>query len=117
MWDIWSKQSDEKYNKETNYIIWDTLKDNINFNYYILKHNKENDKELKNLFKTIKPYIPIINDISNIKKVVMNNKYLNDKEYEGEQLNFKHFKENKTLILESGTGTGKTSTTAKIIRR
>ena len=64
IWNDWSKNGN-KYDKVNNKIIWNSITMNINFNYFVEKCNKTLDKKDKiNLFKTIKDYIPIINDIS-----------------------------------------------------
>ena len=48
-----------------------------NFNYFVDKCNKTLDKKKKiNLFKSIKDYIPILNDITTIKTIHMNNHHM-----------------------------------------
>ena len=120
IWDKWSKQG-EKYNKKKNFKIFDEAKTlNIDFNYYIKLFNvelkKENKKELPS-YETIKPYTPLIEMNNNIKVIKMNNEYIYDKNYKLEQVKPEYFKEYDTLIIESGTGTGKTSNTAKHIKK
>ena len=48
-----------------------------NFSYFVDKCNKTLDKKKKiNLFKSIKDYIPILNDITLIKTIYMNNHHI-----------------------------------------
>ena len=86
---------------------------NTNFNYFVDKCNKTLDKKNRiNLFKTIKDYVPILNDISTIKKLDMNNHHIYDKNYKDNQLTEEIFNNHSTIIIESTTGTGKTSNVA-----
>ena len=119
IWDKWSKQG-EKYNKKKNFKIFDEAKTlNIDFNYYIKLFNvelkKENKKELP-YYETIKPYTPLIEMNNNIKVIKMNNEYIYDENYKLEQVKPEYFLEYDTLIIESGTGTGKTTNVGKHIK-
>ena len=114
-WDNWSLNSN-KYNKVENYKIWDTIDININFNYMIFIYNKANETKLKQC-ESIKHYKPLINNITNIKQLQMSNNYIYDENYKGDQLTDDIFYNNNTIIIESTTGTGKTSNTAKFISK
>ena len=113
IWDEWNKKG-EKYHETNNKIIWNSLVLNINFNYFVDKYNNTiTDKKRKiEYFKTIKDYIPIQNDISNIKLINMNNHHIYDEHYKGVQLTEEIFNTYSTIIVESTTGTGKTSNVA-----
>lgn len=113
IWDDWSKGV-KKYNEKNNNNIWNSLKMNINFNSLIIKFNDNHDNKIK-LLESIKHYEPITKNISGIKKIEMNNKFIYDDEYNNIQLNQDIFDNNETIIIESTTGTGKTSNTAKFI--
>ena len=118
IWDEWSKKGD-KYEEHNNKIIWDSLVLNINFNYFVDKYNNTVvDKKKKiEYFKTIKDYVPIINDISNIKLINMDNHHIYDEKYKGIQLTEEIFNNNSTIIVESTTGTGKTSNVANFCKK
>ena len=89
-----------------------------NFNYFVEKCNKTLDKKNKiNLFKSIKDYIPILNDITTIKIIHMNNHHIYDKDYKDNQLTEEIFNNNSTIIIESTTGTGKTSNVALFCKK
>jgi hypothetical protein len=115
IWDEWS-QGTEKYNKVNNYKIWENLNLNINFNYLICILNTKTTTKIK-LLESIKHYEPITKDISNIKQLRMNNKYIFDKNYSDIQLTKELFNDNDTIIIESTTGTGKTSNTSNFIKQ
>ena len=84
-----------------------------NFNYFVDKFNKTLDKKNKiNSFKSIKDYIPILKDITSIKTIHMNNHHIYDKNYKDKQLTEEIFNNNSMIIVESTTGTGKTSNVA-----
>ena len=117
IWDYWS-QTGNKYNKINNKIIWNNITMATNFNYFVDKCNKTIDKKNKiNLFKSIKDYIPILNDITSIKTVHMNNHHIYDKDYKDNQLTEEMFNNNTTIIIESTTGTGKTSNVALFCKK
>ena len=100
IWDEWSKQS-ENYNSRANISIWNSTK-KIMFNVaYLIK--------LTN-YKTFKPYKPITN---NHKIKLINNKFLF--EYRNPMLNFTFtdYSNNDTIIIQSCTGTGKTTAVAE----
>ena len=117
IWDSWSKKGN-KYNKENNKIIWNNITMDTNFNYFVDKCNKTLDKINKiNLFKSIKDYIPILNDITTVKTINMNNHHIYDKDYKDNQLTEEIFNNNSTIIIESTTGTGKTSNVALFCKK
>ena len=100
IWDKWSKQSDS-YSYYKNQSIWRSCKKIIFDVNYLQKITN---------FKLFKSYIPIIEQR---KMKQMDNKFLYDKNYTGEQLTYKDFKANKTIIIQSCTGTGKTTAVAE----
>ena len=117
IWDNWSKKG-KKYNKENNITIWNNITLDTNFNYFVDKCNKTSEKSNKiNLFKTIKDYVPILKDISTIKTINMSNHHIYDAKYKGKQLTEKIFNDNSTIIIESTTGTGKTSNVALFCKK
>ena len=112
IWNEWSKKQDN-YNKKNNLKIWDSIKANININYIILQFNKDNFSEKIRLFESFKPQEETKTDI---KTIEMNNKYIFDSQFNGNQFNFNVFEQNETIIIKSTTGTGKTSNTAAHIK-
>ena len=89
-----------------------------NFNYFVDKCNKTLDKKYKiNLFKSIKDYIPILNDMTTIKTIKMNNHHICDKDFKNNQLTEEIFNNNSKIIIESTTGTGKTSNVALFCKK
>ena len=117
IWDYWSKKGN-KYNQENNKVIWNNITMETNFNYFVEKCNKTLDKKNKiNLFKSIKDYIPILNDITTIKTIHMNNHHMYDKDYKDNQLTEEIFNNNSTIIIKSTTGTGKTLNVALFCKK
>lgn len=112
IWNEWSKNNKEKYNKEKNNIIWQNISKNNNYSndlYYIIWlvkfHNKE--IQIKQIERIYKEYEEITEE--NEKKA----KYIN-REY----LNIIDIDENKKLnILKSPTGSGKTTNTINYIKK
>jgi hypothetical protein len=100
IWDDWSKQS-TKYNKRKNYSIWRSTKKIIFDVSYLIK--------LTN-FNLFKIYVPIIEQ-KEMKQ--MNHKYLYDTEYKEAQFKLSDYRTNKTIIIQSCTGTGKTTAVAE----
>jgi hypothetical protein len=87
MWDKWSKQSKEKYNKKNNFSILENIKDpKFNFNYF--SKNKY-FKQAPKIPQSIEPDIRLNERFLNL-DILKNNK-------------------NKDVILKSTTGTGKTT--------
>ena len=112
IWNKWSKQQ-PGYNKSNNVKIWASIKADISFNYIISQYNKKQpkDKQLKYLesFKPLDELTPP-NDIN---KLIINNTFLYNNEYTGEQFNEEIFLNYDTIIIKSTTGTGKTTATAR----
>jgi hypothetical protein len=109
IWDKWSIKYDN-YNYVNNIKIWKENKGQLTFNYlYYMKCKTDEEYNIKKL-EMVRPYKPVMfNDISNIKTIQYNNKYVYDKNNKDEQLNIKYFNEYNTIILKSNTGTGKTT--------
>lgn len=116
-WDIfnnWSKKS-KNYDNNNNITIWNNNNGVLDVNYLVFVINELN--EIKHLyFSSYKPYEPITQDITNIISVDMNNKYIYDKTYTGEQLTPEIFNNYDTIILKSTTGTGKTTAVAELCK-
>ena len=84
IFDNWAKKS-KNYNNINNISIWNNNNGVLDVNYLVFIINEIN--EIKHpYFSSYKPYEPITQDITNIKRIDMNNKYINDKTYTGEQL-------------------------------
>jgi hypothetical protein len=115
IWDKWSKGG-IKYNKKNNYKIWHSINLKINFNYLINATNLKSNKNIE-LFETVKSYTPITSDISNIKYIEMNNNFIHDISYRNEQFDENTLLNYDTVIIESTTGIGKTSNTAKLVNK
>ena len=115
IWDDWSKNS-VKYDRINNNKIWDNIRLNINMNYFINILIKNGNDQIK-YFETIKHYEPLINELNSTQIINMQNKYIYDEEFKGEQFDLNVFTKYDTVIIESTTGTGKTSNTAKIINQ
>ena len=99
LWNEWSKQS-KRFNKRKNDSIWKATKKIIFDISYMIKITNYN------LFKI---YTPIIKER---KMKAMNNKYLYDKNTK-DNFNLIDYSNNKTIIIQSCTGTGKTTAVAE----
>jgi len=95
-WDKWSKSS-KNYNSANNNKIWNSIKNalDVNFIMSILERPR---------MPYTYDYTPLT-DIQNIKRSEQNNRYLN---IEGMNDN--------TMIIKSDTGTGKTTSTCKLLK-
>ena len=89
---------DLKFTEKKMTHLLDILDDNIDINA----------KEDESLFK---PYTPLEKEI-NIKREDMNNKYMYDINNNNNQFSKEIFNNNRTIIIKSGTGTGKTTAVA-----
>jgi hypothetical protein len=99
LWDEWS-QTSKNYKRNKNYSIWRSTKRIIfDINY------------LKNItgYQMYKEYNPIQNHKPD---KTFNNKYLFDKKIKSEQFDYNDLSKNKKILLQSCTGTGKTTATA-----
>jgi len=114
IWKKWSKKNDG-YDKQNNIKIWDGITSNINMNFVISQFNKKQPKEtyikLLESFKLLEP----LQKPEDIPMITINNKYIYDEHYKGEQFNKVIFNKYDTIIIKSTTGTGKTSNTARHI--
>lgn len=112
LWSKWSMQS-KKYNKTSNLKIWRNLKKlDIGIDHLLKLLNIENP------IKPYKQYEPLTFDLSQINYKHMNQYRL----YDQDQINLTQFVyddiiKNKLVILESCTGTGKTTATAKLLKQ
>lgn len=111
----------DNYNKnmlsEFNILIKDT------FNLDLTFTQKEMTQDYLNILDdsiitnpTFKPYVPITTDIT-IKQINMNHKYVNDSQYDGNQLTQQIYDAHSTIIIKSTTGTGKTTSIAELFRK
>jgi hypothetical protein len=101
LWDDWSTMS-EKYDAENNKKIWNSITPIYDINYLTFKLN----------FKPINRYkrydhLTSINDVSNIERRTINEEKI--------KLELNDLKMHDTIVMKSTTGTGKTTTTSKII--
>jgi len=117
IWDEWSKNQ-SGYNEKNNLKIWKTAKTNINFNYVINTFNKKEETK-KNKIKLLESFKPLQETTTpeDMKIINMNNKYIFDENYKGEQLTQDIFNSSKTIIIKSTTGTGKTSNISKFTEK
>jgi hypothetical protein len=122
IWNSWSKKQ-LNYNKKNNYKIWDSITADINFNYLITQHNKNNFTKEELLAKdspkipTLESFKPMDKLTTNVKTIEMHNKYIFDALYNSTQFDFNLFQNNDTIVIKSTTGTGKTSNTANHIKK
>ena len=105
LWDKWSYQS-ERYNKTKNATIWRNIKKiKFDINYIVNVINKDLNKNEK-----IK-YIESYKNFQPITKNIVTNKFNN--QYVSNIYTHDDFKNNNTAIIQSCTGTGKTTMVAK----
>lgn len=113
IWDSFSKKS-KRYSKTNNMIIWNNLNCFFDINYIISIINsysvKNNNKTL-DLIESYKPYRPFTVNFHDFHFKEFKREYVSD------GLTFKEFQENSTIIMESCTGTGKTTATARYFKQ
>ena len=102
IWNNWSKTS-SKYDENTNIDLWNSNTGKIDINYlcYILD---------KQLIQKYKHYEPITQAINFTKKNI-NEQYLNNK------LKIETFEKYESIIIQSTTGTGKTTITSEVVEK
>jgi hypothetical protein len=116
IWRKWSKKQ-EGYDKQNNLKIWDGATSNINMNFVISQFNKKQPKEQQiTLLDSFKP-LELFKKPDDIPMMTMNNKYIYDENYKGEQFNQETLNKYDTIIIKSTTGTGKTSNTARHVEQ
>ena len=104
IWDAFSKMS-KKYNKMNNSNIWNSCKNILNINYLI--HILNNELNLKvDEIQYYKEYYPMQNCSANL---IFNSKYVSN------NFSYEMFMNNNSIVIESDTGTGKTTATAQRI--
>lgn len=103
IFDEFSKKCKAKYDKNNNLKIWNYNKGQIDVNYLIKRINREYNKNVP-LIEKVKPISHNMN-LENFNILKINKKHL---EYDQNIFN-----NNDTIIIESTTGTGKTTSTAK----
>jgi len=112
LWDRWSKKSN-KYNKKENMNKWDSCTLNTDVNYLISIIIKEGNIDIEKIYKTIEK-CKIYNKLTKpilFKTLKMNQKYIYDENCKENQFTYEIYKNYKTIIIESGCGSGKTSNT------
>jgi hypothetical protein len=111
IWDSFSKKS-KRYNKANNMIIWNNLNSFLDINYLISIINSlaSSQNTKLELIESYKPYEPFTTPMNNFNVKEFNTQYVSD------GFLFKEFQENSTIIIESCTGTGKTTATAKYFK-
>ena len=105
LWNKWSYQS-ERYNKTKNFTIWRNIKKikfDINYIVNVINQNKNKNEKIK-LIESYKEFHPITKRIETNK---FNNQYVSN------IYTYDDFKNNNTAIIQSCTGTGKTTMVAK----
>ena len=112
IWKNWSK-AQEGYHKNNNLKIWESITANINLNFIITQYNKTATEKIE-LLDSFKPLQELKTDTE---KMTMNNKYIYDEQYEGDQFTQDIFNKYHTIIIKSTTGTGKTSNTARHVEQ
>lgn len=114
IWDNWSRKS-LKYDQVKNMQTWNHNKGVIDVNYLIAQINKIHKQNI--------PFIKFVKELPNrikcpngfnVKNV--SDQYLFDNATKT-GLNFKIYDKTETLLIESGTGTGKTSTICQHIKQ
>jgi hypothetical protein len=103
IWNSWSANS-ENYNHNNNNYIWRNIKSvkyDINYIVHIIKTQTDNQVDF---YKSYKRFEALTKDFNPIHKM---NKYVS------EILSYSDFKEHKTIIIKSCTGTGKTTAMAQ----
>ena len=103
LWDEWSKNG-SSYDYWKNMKQWNSQKNEFFSLEWLLKISKLNINNIK------KPYIPMIKQIFRVKN--MNNNRVFDKDYKHYQFTYDDFTNNKFIIIQSTTGTGKTTANA-----
>jgi hypothetical protein len=111
IWDSFSKKS-KRYNKANNMIIWNSLNSFLDVNYLISIINSLSSSQNSKLelIESYKPYEPFTTPMNNFNIKEFNKQFVSD------GFLFKEFQENNTIIIESCTGTGKTTATAKYFK-
>ncbi len=102
LWDDWSKNG-SSYNYHKNLKYWNSQKNYFSLEW-LLKISESNINNIK------KTYIPMTNQIFNLK--YMNNFRVFDQKYHHEQFTYNDYVNNKFIIIQSTTGTGKTKSVA-----
>jgi hypothetical protein len=102
LWNKWSKNG-SSYNYLNNMKQWKSQKDYFSFEW-LLNVSKLNINNIK------KPYTPMTKQIFHVKN--MNNNRVFDKDYKYYQFTYNDFVNNKFIVIQSTTGTGKTTATA-----
>jgi hypothetical protein len=112
IWDKFSQKSN-KYNKDNNIAIWNNLNSFLGVNYIISIINSYslNNKPKFEPIESYKPYEPLTKKLDEFNVKEFNKPYVSD------GFLFKDFQENSTIIIESCTGTGKTTATAKYFKQ
>ena len=110
----WSKTSKANYDERRNIEIWNANDAIINVNYLVnILNNLGHKLPLVRFYKTFKKF----SKKHNIRTINYHQNFVYDENTSEEQFTYDYFKNNETIILESGTGTGKTTAVAQHTRR
>lgn len=113
IWDSFSRKS-KKYNESNNINIWNNLNSFLDVNYIISiinSYSVKNNKKALELIESYKPYQPFTANFNDFHFKEFNREYVSD------GFSFKELQEYSTIIMESCTGTGKTTATAKYFKQ
>jgi hypothetical protein len=105
IFDTFSKRSPEKYDKNNNNKIWNNTCGRIDINYLINKINREKNLKLKLVAKCTVNNEKLKFD--QFEKCIVNEKFVN--------INYDTFRDNNTIVIQSVTGTGKTTNVASLV--
>jgi hypothetical protein len=112
IWDKFSRKS-KRYDKMKNLHIWNSLHNFLDINYLISiinsSYSAKNNK--LELIESYKPYEPFTIPMSEFNFKEFNKQYVSD------GFPFEKFEQNGTIIIESCTGTGKTTATTKYFKQ
>jgi hypothetical protein len=108
LWNTFSRKS-KKYNRSNNINIWNQLNSFLDINYIIhILNSTISEKTMKiELIESYKPFQPLTVHSDDVKLKEFHHAYVSD------GLSFQELHENSTIVIESCTGTGKTTATAK----
>ena len=117
----------KNYNEVNNKKNYETIEKNKDRNikaslfsliYYLKEDNPEEHQKIFEEFPFIEINDNLIITGDNVKNKVFNKPFLYDiNENDQEQFNYNDFQDNKIIIIESTTGTGKTTATAEHIKK
>ena len=108
IWKTWSKQS-KNYNSRNNKQLWTLSKPLLDVNYLVFVL-RQNNHQIKYIHK-YKKYIPLSIDNFYCKKIEATKPYVID------LISYEDFEKHETIIIQSSTGTGKTTAIANLMEK